>query len=185
MYQVSEFHHIPKCLYLQRMHPKNSQRIPDLNARIQQRTVEIYDRNIQQNALAWSRRQGLLALDLGAAHNKPEGYLGLDYHDGSGVDMVCDITKGVDLPDSSVGVIRAADFLEHIPDKIALFNELYRLLAPNGMLLSLTPAPMAGAPTRIRRTWRSTTRTRSGISRTPTTPASYPRSNAGSRRRGW
>ncbi|MFE9190631.1 hypothetical protein ACFYL6_13575 [Micromonospora sp. NPDC007208] len=36
--------------------------------------------------------------------------------------------------------MRAVDFLEHIPDKIALFNELYRLLAPNGMLLSLTPS---------------------------------------------
>ena len=140
IYQVSEFHHIQKCLYLQRRHAKNTQRIPDVNARIQQRTVEIYDRNIQQNALTWSRRQGLLALDMGAAHNKPEGYLGLDCHDGSGVDMVCDVTKGVDLPDNSVGVIRAADFLEHIPDKIALFNELYRLLAPNGMLLSLTPS---------------------------------------------
>jgi len=102
--------------------------------------VEIYDRNIQHNVLAWSRRQGLLALDLGAAHNKPEGYLGLDRHDGPGVDMVGDVTKGVDLPDNSVGVIRAVDFLEHVPDKIALFNELYRLLAPNGMLLSLTPS---------------------------------------------
>jgi GT2 family glycosyltransferase len=140
MYEVSEFHHIQKCLYLQRMHPKNTQRNPDFNARIQQRTVEIYDRNIQHNALAWSRRQGFLALDLGAAHNKPEGYLGLDCHDGAGVDIVCDVTKGVDLPDNSVGVIRAVDFLEHIPDKIALFNELYRLLAPNGMLLSLTPS---------------------------------------------
>ena len=81
------------------MHAKNTQRIPEFNARIQQRTVEIYDRNIQQNALAWSRRQGLVALDLGAAHNKPEGYLGLDYHEGPGVDLVCDVTKGVDLPD--------------------------------------------------------------------------------------
>jgi len=32
------------------------------------------------------------------------------------------------------------DFLEHIPDKIALFNELYRLLAHGGLLLSLTPS---------------------------------------------
>jgi SAM-dependent methyltransferase len=50
------------------------------------------------------------------------------------------VTAGLDLPDSSVGVIRAVDFLEHIPDKIALFNELYRVLAHGGMLLSLTPS---------------------------------------------
>ncbi|BCJ57536.1 glycosyltransferase [Micromonospora endophytica] len=140
LYQVTEFHHIPRCLYLQRMHARNTQRDPAFNARIQQRTVEIYDRNIQLNALAWAKREGLLALDLGAAHNKPEGFLGLDRYAGPGVDLVCDVTKGIDLPDNSVGVVRAADFLEHIPDKIAIFNELYRILAPNGMLLTLTPS---------------------------------------------
>jgi O-antigen biosynthesis protein len=37
-------------------------------------------------------------------------------------------------------VIRAFDFLEHVSDKIALINELYRLLAPGGLLLSMTPS---------------------------------------------
>ncbi|MEU8017401.1 glycosyltransferase [Micromonospora parva] len=140
LYQVTDFHHIPRCLYLQRMHSRNTQRDPEANARIQRRSVEIYDRNIQFNALAWAKRRGLLALDMGAAHNKPEGFLGLDRRAGDGVDIVCDVTNGIDLPDDSVGVIRAVDFLEHVPDKIAVFNELYRILAPNGMLLSLTPS---------------------------------------------
>ncbi|MDO3683404.1 glycosyltransferase [Micromonospora sp. C28ISP2-4] len=140
LYQAAEFHQIPKCLYLQRMHTRNTQRDPEVNARIQRRSVEIYDRNIQFNALAWAKRRDLLAVDMGAAHNKPEGFLGLDRRAGDGVDIVCDVTKGIDLPDDSVGVIRAVDFLEHIPDKIGLFNELYRVLAPNGLLLSLTPS---------------------------------------------
>ena len=38
------------------------------------------------------------------------------------------------LAEGSVGVIRAVDFLEHVPDKVALINELYRLLAPGGLL---------------------------------------------------
>ena len=50
------------------------------------------------------------------------------------------MSRGIDLPDNSVGVIRAVDFLEHVPDKIAIFNELHRLLAHGGMLLSLTPS---------------------------------------------
>jgi SAM-dependent methyltransferase len=79
-------------------------------------------------------------LDLGAAHRKPDGYLGVDIYEGEGVDIVADVTKGIDLPDGSVGLIRAVDFLEHIPDKIALFNELHRLLAHGGMLLTLTPS---------------------------------------------
>ena len=140
LYQVGEFVHIDECLYLQRVHGRNTQREPDTNARIQQETVELYDRYIQQNALVWAKREGLLALDMGAAHNKPPGYLGVDQYDGEGVDIVADVTKGIDLPDSSVGVIRAVDFLEHIPDKIAIFNELYRVLAHGGMLLSLTPS---------------------------------------------
>jgi glycosyltransferase involved in cell wall biosynthesis len=138
LYQVTDFHHIPKCLYLQRMHSKNTQRDPDTNTRIQRRTVELYDRYVQPNALAWAERNGLLALDLGAAHNKPEGYLGVDVQDAPGVDIVCDVTGGFDLPDNSVGVIRAVDFLGHVADKVSLFNEVYRVLAPNGMLLSLT-----------------------------------------------
>ena len=44
------------------------------------------------------------------------------------------------LAEASVGVIRAVDFLEHVADKIGLFNELYRLLAPGGLLLSQTPS---------------------------------------------
>jgi glycosyltransferase involved in cell wall biosynthesis len=140
LYQLSDFHHIPKCLYLQRMHAHNTQRDPEINARIQRRTIEIYDRNVALNALAWAKRRELLAVDLGAAHNKPEGYLGLDCRGGPEVDLLCDVTNGIDLPDNSVGVLRAVDFLEHIPEKIALFNEFYRVLAPGGLLLSLTPS---------------------------------------------
>ena len=139
-FQVTDFHRIDKCLYLQRVHAANTQAVPDLNARIQQETVALYDRYVEPNALAWTKRRGLLALDLGAAHNKAPGYLGVDQYEGAGVDIVGDVTQGIDLPDSSVGIIRAVDFLEHIPDKIALFNELYRLLAHGGMLISLTPS---------------------------------------------
>ena len=140
LYQLADFHLIDECLYLQRMHKRNTQREQEINARIQKETIALYDRYVEPNALAWSHRRGLKALDLGAAHNKPAGYLGVDQYEGPGVDIVGDVAKGIDLPDSSVGVIRAVDFLEHVPDKISLFNELYRLLAHGGMLLSLTPS---------------------------------------------
>src|ERR1700758_913875 len=100
LYQVGEFHHIKECLYLQRLHPKNTQRDSKLNARIQQETVELYDRYVQPCALAWAARRGLKALDMGAAHNKPPGYLGVDQYAGEGVDIVGDVTQGMDLPDA-------------------------------------------------------------------------------------
>jgi SAM-dependent methyltransferase len=82
----------------------------------------------------------LAALDFGAAHNRPEGYIGVDRRPGPDVHLVAQLPDGLDLPDSSVGVIRAADFLEHVADKVGLMNEIYRLLAPGGLLLSQTPS---------------------------------------------
>jgi hypothetical protein len=140
LYQVTEFHLIDKCLYLQRIHDTNTQKQPETNAFIQGETIKMYDDSITPNALAWAKRRGLLALDLGAAHSKPAGFLGVDQYPGEGVDIVCDVSQGLDLADQSVGVIRASDFLEHIVDKVSLFNELYRVLAHGGLLISLTPS---------------------------------------------
>jgi glycosyltransferase involved in cell wall biosynthesis len=140
LFQAGDFYRIPGCLYLQRMHPNNTQRDTEVNAHIQRETVALYDKYIEANALAWAKRRGLLALDLGAAHNKPSGYLGVDQYERDGVDIVATLPGPLDLPDNSVGVIRAVDFMEHVPAKIPLINELHRLLAPGGMLLSLTPS---------------------------------------------
>ena len=140
LYQVGDFHLIDECLYLQRMHAANTQRDQETNAFIQTETVALYNQYIEANALAWSRRRRLLALDLGAAHGHPAAYLGVDRVAAAGVDLVAELPEPLPLADNSVGVIRAVDFLEHVADKIGLFNELYRLLAPGGLLLSQTPS---------------------------------------------
>jgi O-antigen biosynthesis protein len=140
LYDVGDFHLVDDCLYLQRMHPANTQREKTTNAFIQTETVTLYDQYIERNALAWARRHSLLALDLGAAHARPADYVGVDRRAGGDVDIVAELPAPLPLADGSVGVIRAVDFLEHIADKVALFNELYRLLAPGGLLLSQTPS---------------------------------------------
>lgn len=139
MYQVTEFRKIGTPLYKQRIHQKNTQHVPEINARIQTETVEIADKYIMGNILAWASRNKLLALDLGAAHDKPAGFLGVDLRERPGVDIVGDFLA-LDLPESSVGVIRASDFLEHIADKTAVMEKIYYLLADGGMLLSMTPS---------------------------------------------
>ena len=95
---------------------------------------------IEQRAKAFSEEHSFLMIDLGSAHGKPEGYLGVDMYEAEGVDIVCDVTKGLPFEDSSVGLIRAFDFIEHIEDKIFLFNEFYRVLANGGTLLTHTPS---------------------------------------------
>jgi glycosyltransferase involved in cell wall biosynthesis len=138
LYQHGEFVQLHEVLYFQRLHDENTQKEPTLNARIQEETWQLYEKYIEQNALAWAKRSGLKALDMGAAHGKPDGYLGVDMREGA--DIVCTLPNPLPLPDNSVGVIRASDFLEHVPDKIAVINELYRVLAPGGILLSNTPS---------------------------------------------
>ena len=139
LFKEGDFYFIPQNLYLQRVHKEQTQAQTELNAQIQDKTVELYDQSIQDMAIAWAKRKGLKCLDLGAAHNKPAGYEGVDFYPGEGVDYVGDFLD-LDLPDNSVGVIRAVDFLEHVPDKVAVMNKIWRLLAHGGMLLSLTPS---------------------------------------------
>jgi glycosyltransferase involved in cell wall biosynthesis len=138
-YKKTKFYHIQKNLYLQRLHGQQSQAQQELNDEIQRLTVSIYDKNIMDMMVKWSNDNGFLALDLGGAHNPAKGFKTVDLHEPA--DIVGDIFNVLgDMEDDSVGVIRACDFLEHIPDKIRLWNEMYRVLAPGGMILSLTPS---------------------------------------------
>ena len=104
------------------------------------------DRIIQE----WCKRNRLRMIDLGGAHNSPEGYQSVDYQD---ADHNCDIAEGLPFPDNSIGCVRAVDFLEHIPKcrnsgckhekgecAIAVMKEIYRVLVPNGVLWSNTPS---------------------------------------------
>ena len=136
-YRVTEMHHIPELLYLQRVHPNNTQTVR--NGEIQNGTVEMYWESVESNYLVWAKREGLRCLDLGAHHGKPEGYEGIDLRPGPGVDIVGDFMT-VDIEPGSVGVIRAYDFLEHIPDKTAVVKRCYDLLAHGGVLLTMTPS---------------------------------------------
>jgi predicted SAM-dependent methyltransferase len=95
---------------------------------------------LEKLALKFASVKNLLAIDMGSAHNKPDGYLGVDQYDEEGVDIVCNVGTGLPLDDNSVGVIRAVDFIEHVKDGVALFNEFYRVLAPGGYLITRTPS---------------------------------------------
>jgi O-antigen biosynthesis protein len=139
LYLQGGFKHIEECLYYQRVHPKNTQVEPDTNRFIQEETVRINANTIQPLLLKWAENEGLLALDMGGAHNPEPGYLSVDqYKPADLVGDVFDVLGG--LHDNSVGVIRAVDFCEHIEDKIRLWNEFHRVLAHGGMVLSLTPS---------------------------------------------
>jgi len=102
----------------------------------------------------WSSQNELTMLDLGAAQNPAVGFVSVDLQDAA---INCDLRYGLPLPDSSVGAIRASDFLEHMntcPDSscehgadgvsprcvVGIMNEFYRVLAPGGWLITHTPS---------------------------------------------
>jgi glycosyltransferase involved in cell wall biosynthesis len=139
LYRETNFLHIDKPLYFQRTHDKNTQKDPETNAFIQVETVNQYMDNIESSMLVWAERNDLLALDLGAAHNKTPGYLAVDLDDAPGVDYVGDFMN-LPFKSNSVGVIRAYDFMEHIADRQGLMERFYDLLSDGGMLISMTPS---------------------------------------------
>lgn len=152
---------INKPIYLYRLLDNNNNSYILLNDDIQTKQQEIGNKYFYKLVNKWCDDNKLLKLDLGGAFNKPDGYTSLDLLDDA--DIVCDITEGIPLPDNSVGIVRAYDFLEHIPrlsyklkevqkfsgsytelvkenDFVNLMNEIYRVLAPNGWLLTATPS---------------------------------------------
>lgn len=132
-----EMHHIPECLYMQHGSPQQTQ--VTRNNHIQTVQAKIGASNLDKLCAEWARREKLKCLDMGAAHNPAPGYLTVDKHGG---DFTLDVTEGLPFADSSIGVIRAFDFLEHIPlGKVVPFmNECWRVLAPGGWLLTSTPS---------------------------------------------
>jgi len=147
------FHHIPECLYLYRMQPAGTNTFLQRNQEIQVRQQEVSNRYIYRIIEKWCLDNNLPMLDLGGAHNCPPGFQSVDVAD---ADILCDIRHGLPFPDSSVGCIRAYDFLEHIPHcgsvacthgadggprcTVGLMNEIYRVLVPGGWLMSRTPS---------------------------------------------
>jgi SAM-dependent methyltransferase len=98
-----------------------------------------YRRHLEANALAWSERSNLTALDLSIADGPADGYAGLVDSDGGPVPATS-FAAGSSLLADSVGLIRAYDVLPRVRDKVGFFNEAYRVLAHAGVLLTLTPS---------------------------------------------
>lgn len=129
-------YHIDKPLYLYRVYQNNTWL--EKNALIQKETRRIYSVYIYRLIERWCDMNKLPKIDLGSNRGtKPAGYIGVDIR---GSDITADLNGRWPFEDNSVGVIRAFDTLEHLPDKIHSMNEAHRVLAPGGVLLFMTPS---------------------------------------------
>ena len=127
--------HIPECLYLYRIHKTNAW--IRFNPDIQANTHKVRDQYLYSLVKKWCEKNSLRKIDLGGAFDSPEGYESVDLED---ADINCNLNEKWPFKDNSIGVIRAWDILEHLKDPIHTMNEIYRVLAPGGWLLSLTPS---------------------------------------------
>ena len=136
-YLNSHFYQIKKVLYLYRIEDDASNTWIKRNAEIQSLTKNLHDKYIYQLAERYCEINNLLKIDLCGGFSKPAGYKSIDKFNG---DIIADLENGIPLDDNSAGVVRAHDALEHIKNSQNLMNEIHRVLAPGGILLSMTPS---------------------------------------------
>jgi len=142
-YLAGQLAHIDRCLYLYRMHGNNS--YCTLQTNVRKAAEDVRDLYIHRLVRRWADLNNLPMLDLCSGPQPPEGYEGVDMrHENADLDH--HVTRW-DLdqapwpwPDNSFGVMRAVDALEHLRNPIQTMQEIYRVLAPGGWLLSMTPS---------------------------------------------
>lgn len=135
LYETGEFHRIPRCLYVQRLHPANTQRDQRINRVIQEQTVERYFAGIQRTAIAWAQRRGLAVVDL---HTPTWSHRAIA--EGAGDLEVDPDSPALPYGDDEVGVIVATELLQRINDRAAFFAECHRALVHGGLVLTTTPS---------------------------------------------
>lgn len=135
LYLEGKFYHIPECLYLYRVHNTNTWL--ERNADIQTETVRLQKKWIRPMVESWANSNKLMKLDLGGRFNSPEGYISVDFKGG---DIRCDLNERWPFDDSSVGVIRAFDIIEHLKNPIHTMSEIHRVLVPGGYAFIEVPS---------------------------------------------
>jgi SAM-dependent methyltransferase len=80
-----------------------------------------------------------MKIDLGCGLAKEPGFIGLDRFPLAGVDVVCDLSRGIPLPDNSVTEVNASHSLEHVDDLMGVMREIYRVCRHGAILCILAP----------------------------------------------
>ena len=134
-YLYGKIHHINKCLYIYRVHGKNTWL--GLTKEIEDTMWDNYVKYIFLMIEKWADENKLIKLDLCGGVNPRKGYTSIDRQN---ADIVGDLDKKWPLKDNSVGVIYANDAVEHLKDPIHTMNEAHRVLAHGGYFMINVPS---------------------------------------------
>jgi len=121
------------CYYQYRIHGENSWlKNSDEIQRVQRQLQWKYLRPMIE-----AETEKEIRLDLGGRIGSPDGYRSVDLKN---ADEIVDLEGPWPWDNSSIGVIRASDALEHLVDPIHTMSEIHRVLRPGGYLVSDTPS---------------------------------------------
>jgi SAM-dependent methyltransferase len=138
--QAKKTIHIAECFYLYRVFPNGGNTFSIRQNELRNVINIFYFKEYVNVAVKHAKNNNWKCLDLGSGPCKENGFLGIDMFPSENVDIVADLSQKWPFEDGSVGVIRAHDFIEHIHDPVFFFDEAYRVLAPNGLLMIKVPS---------------------------------------------
>lgn len=128
--------HIPEPLYAYRR--SATQTVAAQNARLRQTIEPLEDDYRVSLWWKWSTDMDLAMLDLGGARRPHSGFQSVD------IEQPCDIVANLEeawpWADSSVGIVRAMDLVEHLHDPLHTMKEAWRVLADGGLLAIEVPS---------------------------------------------
>lgn len=83
-----------------------------------------------------------LCLNLGCGYRRLQGFINIDNRPEVKPDQLLDVRSGLPYETGSVDMVRADDFLEHIPigQVVPVIEEIWRILKPGGIFESSTPS---------------------------------------------
>src|SRR5687767_3678567 len=82
---------------------------------------------------------GLVKVDLGCGSSCTPGFIGVDRFALAGVDIVCDLDRGIPLRDDSVDYVLASHALEHLADLPSTILEIFRVCRDRAIVTIIAP----------------------------------------------
>jgi predicted SAM-dependent methyltransferase len=95
----------------------------------------------REQAPAGGQSLGIRRLNWGCGEHPEPGWINSDVKEGPGIDLSCDIRKGLPLEDDTIDYAASIHALPEIPygDLVGALTELYRVLKPGGVLRLALP----------------------------------------------
>lgn len=134
-YMKTKFYHIPKVLYVYRVHGENTW--IERNQEIQKGTWDMFNMWQQPLAERDADIKGLRKIDIGGGLYPKVGYESVDIKNSN---IIADLNKTWPFEDNSIGVINASHIIEHLHDKNHTMSEIHRVLADGGWAFIEVPS---------------------------------------------